>query len=152
MGSTPKLFALRGAARKGLLALTRAAAGACLSTIAPLLTPCATPSAAIMAQAIAQSASTPLPPRRPAHLDKREAPPKAHQPPATRSRESTEPAPMPAPAQPSQIHPMAQPGPMTHRRAAIRACTLEWQRMQRSGTAGLQIWRDFSMECLQRQR
>ena len=129
-------------------------------------------SGACLLLAVAAMAQAPLPPQRPAHLDRRESP------------AETTPAPTvaPSPAAPSGLpqstgkrgpsvesdkrpstpavplveapyHPMTEPGQMTpQRRAAIRSCAEEWQKLKRSGAAGIRTWHDFSMECLQRKR
>ena len=106
-------------------------------------------------------AQAPLPPRRPAHLDNRETPPA--QPPESRqapAQETPRSILKPAPSGPNQkpgisnipYHPMTEAGPMTARRAAVRACAEEWQHLKKTGAAGLRIWRDFSMECLTRKQ
>lgn len=111
------------------------------------------------AQAAQQLAQAPLPPRRPAHLDNRETAPAApalQQPapvpsPAPATRAPAKPAPAGLPAD-APYHPMTEPGPMTQRRTAIRACTEEWQKLKTTGAAGTRIWREFSMECLLRKK
>ncbi len=111
-------------------------------------------------QSAFQIAQVPVPPKRPAHLDRPEpaqpSEPAARATPAPAARSPTPASLRPPDAKPAQeeppYHPMTEPGPMTHRRAAIRSCTEEWYRMKKSGAAGTQVWRDFSMECLQRKR
>ncbi len=103
-----------------------------------------------------QLAQAPVPPRRPAHLEQHNAPVEATSEPAltpsaTPPRPAIKPAAPPA-ARPQDIpyHPMTEPGPMGPRRAALRACTEEWQKLKKSGGAANRTWRDFSMECLSR--
>lgn len=114
----------------------------------------ATPSALAVAQA-------PLPPQRPAHLN------------AVRpmSPEQTAPSPPPAPSAPPQTtgsippasaepsalsmrppHPLNEPGALVARRTAIRICAEEWQQLKKTGSAGVRVWRDFSMDCLARHK
>ena len=112
------------------------------------------------AQPAYQLAQAPLPPSRPAHLDQRkssqpepEAPaaPVTPIPRAVSRTPAGDSARVPAPAE-APFHPMTEPGPMTHRRAAVRACSEEWQKLKKTGAAGLRVWRDFSMECLTRKK
>ena len=103
-------------------------------------------------------AQAPLPPSRPAHLDQRKTSqpePETAAAPVTPIPRAAARAPAgqspraPAPAA-APFHPMTEPGPMTHRRAAVRACTEEWHKLKKTGAAGTRTWRDFSMECLTR--
>ena len=111
----------------------------------------------VLAQQSWLLAQVPTPPRRPAHLGASEPanapPPPTAQPTITRSRPQQQPAEVQKPAAPeAPYHPMTAPGSMTERRAGIRACTEEWQKMKKAGTTGTMLWRDFSMECLTRKR
>ncbi len=104
-----------------------------------------------------QLAQAPVPPRRPARLDQRDAPagtqsePAQTPSPASARAVTIKPALAPA-AKPEEplYHPMTEPGAMGPRRATLRACTEEWQKLKKSGAAANRIWRDFSMECLTR--
>ncbi len=97
-------------------------------------------------------AQTPLPPRRPAHLDSREPRTPAVVPPRASPRTT--------PARPAQTpaiddtayHPMTDTSATGPSRAAVRACTEEWRKLRQTGATGALTWREFSMNCLTRKQ
>lgn len=100
-----------------------------------LTTPLATSAARAQAQAT-PPANVPLPPRRPVDM------------PAVTAPEAA--APAAAPVQQPAASPEDMSGPPATR-AQLRACSLEWQKMKKSGEAYGMIWRDFAKACIPRQ-
>jgi hypothetical protein len=100
-----------------------------------LTMPVATSAARAQAQAT-PPANVPLPPRRPADI------------PAVTAPEAA--APSPAPVQQPAASPADTSDPPATR-AQLRACSLEWQKMKKSGEAYGMIWRDFAKTCIPRQ-
>ncbi len=103
-----------------------------------LAAPRLAPAARAQAQAT-PPANVPLPPRRPAEMPALAAPEGAQTPAA------------PVQQQPgATASPEDMSGPPATR-AQLRACSLEWQKMKKSGEAYGIIWRDFARTCIPRQ-
>ncbi len=111
-------------------AATRRVVCACMALACALATPCGS---VFAQQQVTPPVNVPLPPRRPQSLPALAAPE-----PQTNSE---------APTSPQQA---AEPSdaPPTPTRAQLRACSLEWQKMKKSGAAAGLIWRDFAKSCI----